>query len=224
MAASLFRYVALGDSAGVGVGAGSDGGYPERLYRRLKAHGVNAGILNLAQSGAQSEDVLRYQVKRAAEKKPSLVTLGIGGNDLWRMVTPEYFGANLQAIADVLQPTGARVVVCNLVDLAHAPAAKAAQAWLAITPAMISERVRAFNAQIAELAQRPGFEVVDLYGGSLAELQSSSAGAFFCGDGFHPSAKGYDRWAELCWPAVQRAADALTGGANAVAGADSQQG
>lgn len=200
---SLLRYVALGDSSGVGVGAGGDGGYPERLYRKLKAAGVPAGILNLAQSGAQSADVLRSQARRAAEKRPALVTLGIGGNDLWRLVDEQVLGANLEAIADLLQPSGARVVVCNLVDLGHAPAAKTAQAWLGISPQLISERVKQFNARIARLAIRPGFEVVDLFTPSHQELLAPNE--YFCADGFHPSAKGYDRWAELCWPAVWRA-------------------
>ncbi|HEY0880603.1 MAG TPA: SGNH/GDSL hydrolase family protein [Archangium sp.] len=201
--ASLFRYVALGDSSGVGVGAGGDGGYPERLYRRLKAHGVPAGILNLAQSGAQTAEVLRAQAPRAAEKRPHLVTLGIGGNDLWRLVPEETFAANLHAIADLLQASGARVVVSNLVDLGHAPVAKTAQAWLGITQRQISERVTAFNHHLGSLGRRPGFEVVDLYTASHHELLSPNQ--YFCADGFHPSAKGYDRWAELCWPAVSRA-------------------
>ncbi|MDP2272619.1 MAG: SGNH/GDSL hydrolase family protein [Archangium sp.] len=201
--ASLFRYVALGDSSGVGVGSGNDGGYPERLYKRLKAHGVPAGILNLAQSGAQSRDVLRLHVQRAAEKQPALVTVGIGANDLWRLVSAEEFSDNLQAIAEVLQRSGARVVVSNLVDLGRAPAAKVAQSWLGITPQMITERVLLFNARIAKLGERPGFEVVDLFGPSHAELSGPTG--YFSGDGFHPSAHGYDRWAELAWPAVQRA-------------------
>lgn len=203
---SLFRYVALGDSSGVGVGAGNDGGYPERLYRKLKAAGVPAGILNLAQSGAKSADVLHTQVRRAADKRPALVTLGIGGNDLWRLVDDEVFASNLEAIADVLQPTGARVVVSNLVDLGHAPVAKTASTWLGISPQLISERVKLFNAHLAKLARRPGFEVVDLYTPSHHELLSPNE--YFCADGFHPSARGYDRWAELCWPAVQRAVQA----------------
>lgn len=205
MTQPLFRFVALGDSTGVGVGAGDDGGYPERLYRRLKGQGLNAGILNLAQSGATTADVLQSQARRAADKRPSLVTLGIGTNDLWRMTSENVFSSNLNAIADILAPSAARVVVCNLIDLAVAPAAKAAQAWLGVTPAVITARVHAFNAQIALLGKRPGFEVVDLYTASRAELAKNPD--YFCPDGFHPSTRGYDRWAELCWPAVWRAAE-----------------
>lgn len=200
---ALFRYVALGDSTGVGVGAGNDGGYPERLYRRLKAQGVKAGILNLAQSGAQSAEVLLEQAPRAAGARPALITLGIGGNDLWRLVPEDEFSANLSAIADLLEPTGARVVVCNLVDLGHAPVAKTVEGWLGINPRQISERVVRFNACIAKLATRRGFEVVDLFTPSHHELLAPNR--YFSADGFHPSATGYDRWAELLWPAVSRA-------------------
>ena len=120
---SLFRYVALGDSTGVGIGASLDGGYPERLYRRLKQTPVRPGILNLAQSGATSADLLRGPVQKAAAAKPALVTLGIGTNDLWRLVPVETFDANLRQIAQQLEHSGARVVVSNLIDLCLAPVA-----------------------------------------------------------------------------------------------------
>ncbi len=46
--------------------------------------------------------------------------------------------------------------------------------------------------------------MVDLFTFSQTELAGRQE--YFCGDGFHPSAKGYDRWAEVMWPAVERAA------------------
>jgi acyl-CoA thioesterase I len=98
-----------------------------------------------------------------------------------------------------------RIVVCNLADLGRAPAAMAAQAWVGVTPRMITERAKLFNARIARLSKRPHFEVVDLFTASQAELDPSNA--YFSPDGFHPSAAGYDRWAELCWPAVWRAVE-----------------
>ena len=102
--AKLFRYVALGDSTAVGVGAAGVG-YPELLYRRMKGLGWPAGILNLGQSGSVSGDVLREQVKKAASMSADLITLGIGGNDLWRLVAPDRFRTNLVAIADGLAGT-----------------------------------------------------------------------------------------------------------------------
>ena len=203
----LIRYVALGDSTAVGVGAGADGGYPERIFQRLRRSGVNAGILNLGESGSTSEGLVARQLERAVSKRPHLVTLGIGTNDVWRLVSPEWFGEHLRRIADALQATGAQVIACNIIDLAQAPAAAAAESWVGVSRAAISARVIEFNAHYEALARRSRFEVVDLFGFSRSELAKHPE--YFCADGFHPSAAGYDRWAELCWPAVQRAVDGV---------------
>ena len=55
----IFRYVALGDSTAVGTGADFGGGYPERLFQRMRAQSWPVGILNLAQNGSVSRDVLQ---------------------------------------------------------------------------------------------------------------------------------------------------------------------
>ncbi|MBL8957004.1 MAG: SGNH/GDSL hydrolase family protein, partial [Myxococcaceae bacterium] len=162
MAASLFRYVALGDSTGVGVGSNNDGGYPERLYQRLKQAGIKAGIMNLAQSGATTSELIARQLQKAAEVRPALVTLGIGSNDLWRMVPVSGFALNLGHIADTLEKTGAHVVVSNIIDLSRAPIASMLDT-LQIPKAVLVARILDFNARIGELAKRPRFTVVDLH-------------------------------------------------------------
>jgi acyl-CoA thioesterase I len=203
MASELFRYVALGDSSGVGVGASVDGGYPERVFQRLRASGVNAGILNLAQSGATTREVVA-QVSNAASKRPALVTLGVGTNDLWRMVPIGTFEMNLKLIADGLAKSGASVVVSNIIDLSMAPIAVMVETLLRIPKPMFTRRVEEMNARIGALAKRPGFTLVDLFAFSRQELPAHPE--YFCPDGFHPSGAGYDRWAELMWPAVEAAA------------------
>lgn len=202
----LFRYLALGDSAGVGIGARSGGGYPERLGRRLKAAGVPVGLLNLAASGATTADVASTQLRRLGTRAPELVTVGIGTNDAWRLVPEQAFSQWIRQIADTLERLGAPVVVCNLADLGLSPAAHAAQAWVGVGPAQITARIRDLNRHLDALAARPGFTVVDLFGESREELPKHPE--YFSPDGFHPSAAGYDHWAELCWPAVWKTASA----------------
>ncbi len=202
--ASLFRYIAIGDSTSVGVGADSGGGYPERIYQALKADGVHVGILNLAQSGAVSSDLITGQLPRASTRMPHVVTVGIGSNDIWRLVPEAVFAQNVVTIADALSATAAQIVVCNLIDLALAPAAAVAEAWVGLSRAAISERIRQFNRHLDALAARPRFQVVDLFGFSQRELPSHPE--YFCPDGFHPSAIGYTRWAELCLPPIREAA------------------
>jgi lysophospholipase L1-like esterase len=197
----LFRYVALGDSTGVGIGDQTDGGYPERLFRRLKSLGVHSGILNLAQSGATTRDVVQGQVQKAISMRPSLVTLGVGTNDLWRMVPVGTFEMNLKLISNALEASGAEIVVSNLVDLSHAPLASMVETWLGVSRSLFLRRVQELNDRLNALARRPRFTVVDTFSVSARELPSHPE--YFSPDGFHPSAKGYDRWAELMWPAVE---------------------
>ena len=64
MSALSLRYVALGDSSGVGVGA-RNGGYVEHLFQRLRRVRAGVGLLNLAMSGATSATVLSGQLPKA---------------------------------------------------------------------------------------------------------------------------------------------------------------
>jgi lysophospholipase L1-like esterase len=203
MSENVFAYVALGDSTAVGVGARNDGGYPGRLGHRLAAAGLGADLVNLGQSGATSEHLAGAIVERAVIHRPALVTLGVGMNDLWRLVPAERYAANLARIADRLEATGARVVVCNLVDLAHAPVARFCEALLGIPASALGARAHALNEHVHALERRAGFTVVDLH--ALGD-ELPAHPEYFSADGFHPSAAGYDRWAELMWPAVEAAA------------------
>ncbi|WIG96624.1 SGNH/GDSL hydrolase family protein [Myxococcus sp. SDU36] len=189
------NYVALGDSSAVGVGAARGGGYPERLASRLRAGGLPVGLSNLGQSGARIRDVFTGQVKRAVAAQPTLVTLGIGTNDVWRGTPLEDFQDDLDRIARRLKQTGAPLVVVNLVDLALAPVAR-------LVPAALYEgRLEPFNAAIAKVARVHGMHHVDLFTASKAMIPKGPH--FFSEDGFHPSAEGYEEWADLMLPTVQ---------------------
>lgn len=205
MAASIFRYVALGDSSGVGVGSGNDGGYPERLYQRLKRAGIKAGIKNLAQSGSTTADLLRGPLQKALELRPALVTLGIGTNDLWRLVPLETFSANLKRIADALATSGAQVVVSNIIDLSKAPLAAMIDV-LQIPRSVLGQRIADFNAELAALKARQNFHVADLF--AISAREGPTFAQLFSADGFHPSPRGYERWADELWPHVEAIARA----------------
>lgn len=201
----MLKYVALGDSSGAGIGAAGEG-YPELLFQRLKAEGYPVGILNLAQSGATTREVMGGQVQKAASKSPDLVTLGVGTNDLWKMVPVDTFRMNLKLIAGALEKSGAEVIVSNITDLSLAPVAAVVEAFIRIPKAMFATRLAQLNEALGALARRPRFTVVDVFGQSRAELAGPGGAELFSPDGFHPSAKGYQRWAELLWPPVEAAA------------------
>ena len=200
----MFRYVAIGDSTGVGTGA-QDGGYVERLFQRLRATGVQAGLLNLCQNGATSRESC-LQADRAASKQPAMVTLGVGANDVWRLTPVSAFEANLGHIGEVLEKSGASVVVCNIADMSLSPIALTAAKQLNLPMSILQARIAALNQCITAMGARRNFQVVDLFSPSQQLLPSRPE--LFSSDGFHPSAQGYDHWAEVLWPHVEAVARA----------------
>lgn len=81
------RWVVLGDSMSVGVGATSyDAGWVGQLARRLALDGHDLRVLNLAATGAGVPDVLDQQLPALAElgsREDDLVTVLVGSNDLF---------------------------------------------------------------------------------------------------------------------------------------------
>lgn len=193
------NYVALGDSSAVGVGASGGGGYPERLASRLRKDGLSLGLTNVGMSGAVIRDVFTSQVKRAVAAQPTLVTIGIGTNDVWRGTSLEEFRDDLERITRRLKPTGASLVVVNVPDMALAPVAR-------LVPSHLYEgRIEPFNEAISSVARAHGMHVVDLYSASRVFIPQRPD--FFSFDGFHPSAVGYEQWADLMLPTVRSLVD-----------------
>jgi acyl-CoA thioesterase I len=192
-------YAALGDSTGVGVGA-RNGGYVARLFERIKRERPASSLTNVCASGAETEDVLRSQIRPALAARPTLITLGIGINDVGHGVTIETFARNYEEIITRLKAeTSAPIIITNIPDISLAPA----------VPSFLRDevyrRVNLFNERIKEIADHHGLTVVDAYTATHEII--SSHPEFFSDDGFHPSDEGYERWAEIMWPTVQSAID-----------------
>jgi lysophospholipase L1-like esterase len=191
-------YAALGDSTGVGVGARKGGGYAARLFERVGRVRPGSRLVNLCVSGATSADVLRAQVGRVGDARPTLVTLCVGINDVTRQVSPEQYARNLgEIVARLRAQTGAPVVVSNLPDVSHAPAVPA------FLRGEARRRIRQLNARVADVAARHGLFLADSFEKSAAVIPTHPE--FFSADGFHPSDEGYEFWAFEMWPVVKRA-------------------
>jgi acyl-CoA thioesterase-1 len=191
-------YLALGDSTGVGVGARSGGGYPERLLRLLQPDHPKLRLVNLCQSGATSSDLIVDQLPQALQTRPRLITIGIGINDLGLQVPDDAFALNLEEIVVPLRRLEAPILLCNLPDLAHAPA----MARL-VPPALYEKRIEMFNEHVTATAARHGLALVDLNALSTEVLPGRPE--LWSADGFHPSAEGYEEWALRLHPAAAAA-------------------
>lgn len=193
-------YTALGDSTGVGVGAKKGGGYVARLFERIKREHPDSRLTNLCVSGATTDDVLRGQVGPAIASHPTLVTLGIGINDIGHGQSAERFARNYEEIIKQLKAeTKAAIVVTNIPDISFAP----------VVPSYARDEtrqiVRLFNEKIEAIARQYGLRVVDAYSETHAVIPSHPE--FFSEDGFHPSDAGYEYWAKTMWPAIKVAID-----------------
>jgi lysophospholipase L1-like esterase len=191
-------YTALGDSTGVGVGARDGRGYVARLFERIGKERAGARLHNLCVSGATTEDVLREQLGAAIISRPTLVTLGIGINDIGHGMTVDRFARNYEEMIKRLKAeTGAKIVITNIPDMSLSPVIPASQRD------ETRRSVQLFNEKLEAIAKRHGLLVVDTYAETHRVIPSHPE--FFSEDGFHPSAEGYEYWAEAMWPMVKTA-------------------
>lgn len=108
--------LAFGDSLLAGYGLEDGESYPDRLEQALRAHGVNARIANAGVSGdttAAGLQRLDFTLKNQS-KKPELVVLSLGGNDLLRSLPPAETRANIDAILKRLRDEKIAVVVLGM--------------------------------------------------------------------------------------------------------------
>jgi acyl-CoA thioesterase-1 len=200
----VVRYVAIGDSTGAGVGSRDGRGYVARLYDRIARIHPSATLTNLCVSGATTTDLIRTQLQGAIDARPTLVSMGIGINDVSHGLTPDMFAHNFeQIVSRILKETGAIIVITNVPDISYAPA----------MPEFFREQVErqivAFNAKISGIASHYKVRLVDSYGPTRELLPHHPE--FFSEDGFHPSDEGYEYWAKVMWPTVKEAVSDVSG-------------
>lgn len=178
-------YVALGDSAGVGVGVDDPAqGYVGMIAQRLaETTGETVRVVNLSVSGAKAKDVLDRQIPELAEMPaPDFVTCVIGGNDVaWTGVfRADDFKHDMEMIAARL-PHGA--VMGSVPNFMHWP---------------YENRARKANRAIQQAASQYGHVVADIHS-PTTRLSFRGYMETFAGDWFHPNEKGHALWADAIW-------------------------
>ena len=180
---ALVRYVAIGASDTVGVGASdpATGSWPARVATLLPP---GSAFVNVGVSGSIALQARTAQLPGALAQRPTVVSIWLAVNDMNATIEPASFASDLGAIVDALvSGTAAKIFVGNVPDLRSVPAYKDAD------KAALFRLIGAYNAAIAAIvAKYPGrVFAVDLFTGS-ADLVSTIT---VSGDGFHPSDAGY---------------------------------
>lgn len=161
------RYMALGDSLAAGYGAmPATQGYVYLIYHSgLFDTITNTLFSNAGVPGATSRHVLDHQVPQAIEAfQPTVITITVGGNDLFRIFNGENpstvlfeFQTNLTQIFQRLR-TGlpnTRIYINNLYAIPEIPGSE--------------QIVPLFNRIVAQVAGAFGVPVADVYSAFLGK-------------------------------------------------------
>ena len=115
--AGLERLVlAFGDSLYAGYGLERGQSLPDAVEARLRREGINAEVVNAGVSGdttAAGRQRLAFALDNLP-RKPDLVILGLGGNDVLRQISPAETQANLTAMMDELRRRDVPVLLTGM--------------------------------------------------------------------------------------------------------------
>jgi len=191
------RYAALGasDTVGVGTRAPARDNWTARLHAKLPP---GTEYARFARSGILLADAAEREVPQAIAFRPTLVTVWLSVNDLTHGVPLPRYRELLRAVLGRLtRETNAQVALLNVPDLSALPRGAAARAQLAAMTAAWNE------ALASTAAEFPGrVIVVDL---AAASRELPAHAEWISSDGFHPSAAGYQKLAEITEAALRRA-------------------
>lgn len=191
-ATAAVRYVAIGASDAVGVGATdpATGSWPARVAKLLPP---GSAFVNVGVSGSIALQARAAQLPGAIAQRPTVVSIWLAVNDMNATIEPASYANDLGAIVDALvSGTEAKIFLGNVPDVRPVPA------YAEADKAALFRLIQAYNSVIAAIAAKyPGrVFAVDLFTGSAPLVSTMTVS----GDGFHPSDAGYqliaDRFAD----------------------------
>lgn len=186
-------YVALGASDTVGVGAaGPEESWVAQLARKLPS---GSRLVNLGISGIKLHGALNDELPVAVDAQPDLVTIWLAVNDLNGRVPLEQYEGDLDTMLTALTTrTHARIAVANVPDLSLIPA------YGGIDRSLLVGEIDRWNDVILRQTEKHGATLIDL----RSTWKELAVHPEYVGlDGFHPSAEGYGRLADLFYAGLR---------------------
>ena len=165
--------VAFGDSLYAGYGLEPNEAWPAKLQAALWARGINAKLVNAGVSGdttAAGRQRLAFLLD-SQPRKPDLVIVGLGGNDMLRALPPAEARANLDAILRELDRRGIPAMLTGMLA----------------APNLGTDYAREFNAMYPALAKQYDAALVPFLMASVIDKPK-----LFQPDRVHPTAAGVD--------------------------------
>jgi len=168
-----FLIVAFGDSLYAGYGVQPRESFPARLQTALEKNKIAATVTNAGVSGDTTASGLQ-RLKFTLEglpRKPDLMIVGLGANDMLRGLSPVQTRANLIAICDELKQRDIPILLTGMVA----------------APNMGKDYAQAFNAIYADLARRYDSALYPFFLDGVVTKPD-----LLLPDQMHPNSKGID--------------------------------
>jgi len=175
--------LAFGDSLYAGYRLAQNEGFVPELQKALLAAGKDVKVHNAGVSGDTTAAGLRRMdfVLDSLSRKPDMVILGLGGNDLLRGLKPEETRSNLEAMLNKLKGREIPVMLTGM-----------------IAPINLGKEYGdAFNGIYPELAKQYGADLYPFFMDGLIERPD-----LILDDGIHPNDKGIDLIVKKITPTV----------------------
>lgn len=183
----------VGDSLSAGYGMATHENWPSLLQERLAAAGHPHRVVNASISGDTTSGGLARLPGALQRHSPSVVVLGLGGNDGLRGIPVTEIRRNLARMIQLSEDARASVLLAGI----HIP------------PNYGPAYTQAFHAVYHELAEQFGTGLVPFILDGIA-LDS----ALMQEDGIHPNAAAQERIVNNVWPALEPMLDSTIGASN----------
>jgi lysophospholipase L1-like esterase len=168
----------------------------------LKNRGENINPVNLAESGANSNDILNTQASNVEGYSPKYITLMVGGTDILEEFSVQAFKSNLQAIINKINTTEDSIIligtIINFPKIRTGKFKSCKEDVLHLNiENLTEEKILEFNEAIKELAEENNLILVDLFD----SLDSEHISDYDC---IHPNISGQEKIAEEFIKALEK--------------------
>jgi len=177
----------LGDSI-TQLGASSPSGYVHLVISGLEANGIKSEAIPAGISGHKSDNMLERLERDVLNKKPNLMALSCGVNDVWhgeRGIPLEKYKENIRAIVERAQAANIKVVILTSTMITENP------------DNPNNKKLGSYNEFLRELAKEKKCPLADLNADMQAALKKAEAnpprlpvGQWFTCDGVHMNVIG----------------------------------
>ncbi|MFZ2682315.1 MAG: GDSL-type esterase/lipase family protein [Patescibacteria group bacterium] len=188
------RFLIIGDSSAVGVGAEPSTG---SIAGRLAADYPTADVMSLAVSGSKVKDAIKQLKSLPDTAKFDLILIQIGGNDIVRRTPYADLERDFPIVLKLAKQHSDHVVQLTSGNVGTSKLLPLGTRWFFT---LRTKRVRNIFMRINS-EQNTAY--VDLYRKPAVDPYAQNPKLYYSPDFFHPSATGYGDWYSFTAPIIK---------------------